>query len=203
MSDLLNLIQSRKSVRKYSDKHVSDGDLRKILEAGRLAPSWMNVQSWKFILVKSQENKDMLSELSIGQKQVKNADAVIVCVADTNAWEEAEITHIINPALNPVMQCENAVTIRTLEQVVHPVSYMMLEAESLGISSCIIGAFGSEITNILPEVYTKVKKVLNLNENQIISTMITLGYEEGHMDTVKQRKDFDEVVSLEKIGNKF
>lgn len=203
MSDLLNLIQSRKSVRKYSDKHVSDGDLRKILEAGRLAPSWMNVQSWKFILVKSQENKDMLSELSIGQKQVKNADAVIVCVADTNAWEEAEITHIINPALNPVMQCENAVTIRTLEQVVYPVSYMMLEAESLGISSCIIGAFGSEITNILPEVYTKVKKVLNLNENQIISTMITLGYEEGHMDTVKQRKDFDEVVSLEKIGNKF
>ena len=203
MSDLLNLIQSRKSVRKYSDKHVSDGDLRKILEAGRLAPSWMNVQSWKFILVKSQENKDMLSELSIGQKQVKNADAVIVCVADTNAWEEAKITHIINPALNPVMQCENAVTIRTLEQVVYPVSYMMLEAESLGISSCIIGAFGSEITNIFPEVYTKVKKVLNLNENQIISTMITLGYEEGHMDTVKQRKDFDEVVSLEKIGNKF
>ena len=203
MSDLLNLIQSRKSVRKYSDKHVSDGDLRKILEAGRLAPSWMNVQSWKFILVKSQENKDMLSELSIGQKQVKNADAVIVCVADTNAWEEAKITHIINPALNPVMQCENAVTIRTLEQVVYPVSYMMLEAESLGISSCIIGAFGSEITNISPEVYTKVKKALNLNENQIISTMITLGYEEGHIDTVKQRKDFDEVVSLEKIGNKF
>ena len=203
MSDLLNLIQSRKSVRKYSDKHISDEDLRKILEAGRLAPSWMNVQSWKFILVKSQENKDMLSELSIGQKQVKNADAVIVCVADKNAWEEAKITHIVNPALNPVMQCENAVTIRTLEQVIYPVSYMMLEAESLGISSCIIGAFGSEITNILPEVYTKVKKVLNLNENQIISTMITLGYEEGHMDTVKQRKDFDEVVSLEKIGNKF
>lgn len=203
MSDLLNLIQSRKSVRKYSDKHISDEDLRKILEAGRLAPSWMNVQSWKFILVKSQENKDLLSELSIGQKQVKNADAVIVCVADTSAWEEAKITHIVNPALNPVMQCENAVTIRTLEQVIYPVSYMMLEAESLGISSCIIGAFGSEITNILPEVYTKVKKVLNLNENQIISTMITLGYEEEHKDTVKQRKDFDEVVSLEKIGNKF
>lgn len=203
MSDLLNLIQSRKSVRKYSDKHISDEDLRKILEAGRLAPSWMNVQSWKFILVKSQENKDMLSELSIGQKQVKNADAVIVCVADTSAWEEAKITHIVNPALNPVMQCENAVTIRTLEQVIYPVSYMMLEAESLGISSCIIGAFGSEITNILPEIYTKVKKVLNLNENQIISTMITLGYEEEHKYTVKQRKDFDEVVSLEKIGNKF
>lgn len=203
MSDLLNLIQSRKSVRKYSDKHISDEDLKKILEAGRLAPSWMNVQSWKFILVKSQENKDLLSELSIGQQQVKNADAVIVCVADTNAWEEANITHIVNPALNPVMQCENAITLRSLEQVIYPVSYMMLEAESLGISSCIIGAFGSEITQILPEVYSKVKKVLNLNDKQIISTMITLGYEAEHKETVKQRKSFDEVVSLEKIGNNF
>lgn len=42
---MLDLIKSRKSVRKYSEKHISDEDLRKILEAGRLAPSWMNVQS--------------------------------------------------------------------------------------------------------------------------------------------------------------
>lgn len=101
---MLDLIKSRKSVRKYSEKHISDEDLRKILEAGRLAPSWMNVQSWKFILVKSQENKDLLSKLSIGQAHVKNADALIVCVADENAWEEAKITHIKNPALNPALQ---------------------------------------------------------------------------------------------------
>lgn len=83
MTDILELISSRKSVRKYLDKHIPDEDLRKILEAGRLAPSWMNVQCWKFILVKNQETKDLLSELSIGQPQVKNADALIVCVADT------------------------------------------------------------------------------------------------------------------------
>lgn len=203
MQDLLQLISSRKSVRKYSDKHIPDEDLRKILEAGRLAPSWMNVQSWKFILVKSQSNKDLLSELSIGQQQVKNADAVIVCVADTEAWEEAKITHIKNPALNPALQCENGIFVRTLEQVIYPVSYMMLEAESLGIRSCIIGAFGSEVTGILPEVYEKVKKELNLNEKQIISTIITLGYETERTPTVKTRKEFDEVVFLEKIGNKF
>lgn len=203
MQDLLNLIQSRKSVRKYSDKHIPDEDLRKILEAGRLAPSWMNVQCWKFILVKSQENKDLLSELSIGQQQVKNADAVIVCVADTSAWEEAKITQIKNPALNPALQCENGVLVRTLENVIYPVSYMMLEAQSLGVSSCIIGAFGSEVTGILPEVYEKVKEKLNLNEKQIISTIITLGYETEQTPAVKTRKDFDSVVSLEKIGNKF
>ena len=71
--DLLKLIANRKSVRNYLDKEIPDEDLRKILEAGRLAPSWMNVQSWKFILVKLQKTQDLLCELSISQKQVKNA----------------------------------------------------------------------------------------------------------------------------------
>ena len=200
---LLELISNRKSVRKYLDKNIPDEDLRTILDAGRLAPSWMNVQSWKFILVKSQENKDLLSELSIGQQQVKNADALIVCVADTNAWAEAGISNIQNPALNPALQGENGLLVRTMEQVIYPISYMMLTANSLGISSCIIGAMGNEITGILPEVSQKAKEALGLKEGQIISTIITLGYEANPTETVKQRKDFDEVVHLEKIGNKF
>ncbi len=200
---MLDLIKSRKSVRKYSEKHISDEDLRKILEAGRLAPSWMNVQSWKFILVKSQENKDLLSKLSIGQAHVKNADALIVCVADENAWEEAKITHIKNPALNPALQSENGILIRTMEQLIYPISYMMLEAESLGISSCIIGALGNEITGIEQETYREVKSKLGLGEKQILSTIITLGYEAEKSETNKIRKEFDSVVSLEKIGNKF
>jgi nitroreductase len=203
MTDLLNLISSRKSVRQYSEKHISDDDLRKVLEAGRLAPSWMNVQSWKFILIKSQENKDLLSELSIGQAHVKNADALIVCVADMDAWENAKITHIKNPALNPALQGENGLLIRTLEQVVYPISYMMLEAESLGITSCIIGATGNEITGIQQDIYTKVKKSLNIGDNQILASIITLGYEADHKQATKVRKSFDEVVSLEKIGEKF
>ena len=201
--NLLELISSRKSVRKYLDKHIPDEDLRTILEAGRLAPSWMNVQSWKFILVKSQENKDLLSELSIGQQQVKNADALIVCIADTNAWEEAKITHIKNPALNPALQADGALLTRTMEQVIYPISYMMLTAESLGISSCIIGAMGNEVTQIQPEIYARVKETLNLKDGQILSTIITLGYDSNPTETVKQRKEFDDVIALEKLGNKF
>ena len=200
---MLDLIKSRKSVRKYSEKHISDEDLKQILEAGRLAPSWMNVQSWKFIVVKSEENKSLLSELSIGQAHVKNADALIVCVADINAWREANITNIKNPALNPALQGDNGILIRTMEQIIYPISYMMLEAESLGIRSCIIGALGNEITGIQAETYSKVKEVLGLGENQILSTIITLGYEAESTTTSKIRKDFDDVIFLEKIGQKF
>ena len=203
MSDLLNLISSRKSVRKYSGKQIQTEDLRKVLEAGRLAPSWMNVQSWKFILVKSQENKDILSRLSIGQNQVKTADALILCIADIDAWGQAGITDIKNPALNPAMQAEKALLMRTLEQLVYPISYMMLEAESLGISSNIVGALGNEITLIEQDVYKEVKSRLNLSKNQILSAIITLGYEEPKTLPNKIRKDFDEVVFLEKIGNRF
>ncbi|MCQ2753900.1 MAG: nitroreductase family protein [bacterium] len=203
MADLLELISSRKSVRKYTEEHIPDEDLRKILEAGRLAPSWMNVQSWKFVLIKSQEHKDLLSELSIGQQQVKTADALIVCVADTSAWESAGISNMQNPALNPALQRKDGLLIRTMEQVIYPTAYMMLEAHSLGVSSCIIGALGSEITEILPEVYAKVKQELNLNDKQIIAGIITLGYDAAPSPANKVRKAFDDVVSLEKIGNKF
>lgn len=200
---MLEIIKSRKSVRKYSEKHISDDDLKKILEAGRLAPSWMNVQCWKFILIKSQENKDLLSNLAVGQQHVKNADALIVCVADLNGWEEAKIAKIDNPALNPALQGENGLIIRTMEQVIYPISYMMLEAESLGISSCIIGAMGNEITGLNQEIYAKAKSQLNLNNKQIISTIITLGYEQEKTNSAKIRKDFNDVVSLEKIGENF
>ena len=200
---MLNLIKSRKSVRKYSEKHIPDEDLRTVLEAGRLAPSWMNVQSWKLILVKSEENKSLLSELALGQPHVKNADALIVCVADLSAWDEAGISKKENPALNPALQGENGLLIRTMEQVIYPVAYMMLTAESLGIRSCIIGAMGNEITGINQDLYKKVKEKLGLNGNQILSTIITLGYEAEPTATVKTRKNFDDVISLEKIGNKF
>lgn len=204
MKDVLEVIEKRKSVRQYLDKNIPDEDLKKILEAGRLAPSWMNVQSWDFILVKSQKMKDILCNLSLGQSHVKNADALIVCVANLNAWEEAGITNIKNPALNPALQCNDGIKIRSLEQVIYPVSYMMLEAEALGISSCIIGAFGSEITGVLAENQKEAKEALSLKDWHIISTIITLGYEANPQPLItKTRKDFDEVVSLEHLGNLF
>ena len=72
----MDLIESRKSVRKYSEQHISDDVLKQILNAGRLAPSWMNVQSWHFVVVKNQATKEMLSKLACGQPHVKSADVL-------------------------------------------------------------------------------------------------------------------------------
>ena len=94
------------------------------------------------------------------------------------------------------MQGENGILIRTMEQVVYPISDMMLTASSLGISSCIIGAMWNEITQILPEVSNKTKENLGLKKGEIISTIIALGYDANPTETTKQRKDFDEIIFL-------
>jgi nitroreductase len=52
MSDLMNIIQSRRSVRRYQEKDIPDDILSNLFEAARWAPSWANTQCWHFVAVK-------------------------------------------------------------------------------------------------------------------------------------------------------
>lgn len=211
---LSDLIKNRKSVRKYLNKPIPREVLKTILDAGYLAPSWMNSQPWKFIAVENQATKDILFELSNNQPQVKNAAALIVCVGDKNAWSKEEFSQVLLnkgikkegvekifsiPLLYPPLQGDNMTLLRTVEQVTYGVSYMMLQAYDLGIDSCIIGALFNEMTTKNPEVEQKAKEVLNLKENDVITTIIALGYAKDKEKTEKQRKDYNKVVFFEKI----
>ncbi|MBC7221999.1 nitroreductase family protein [Candidatus Bipolaricaulota bacterium] len=53
MTDLLSVIQGRRSVLRFKPDPIPEEDLRKILEAGRWAPSYANSQPWKFIVVRN------------------------------------------------------------------------------------------------------------------------------------------------------
>ena len=177
----------------------------------------MNSQPWRFILVQNQETKNILSELSGNQPHVKNAAALIVCIADKNAWSKEEFGEVLAkrgigesgrekifsiPMFYPVLLGDDKVLLRSVEQVTYAVSYMMLEAKELGIDSCIIGAISNEATVIKPEIFNKANEVLNLKDGQVIITIITLGYAKEQTPANKMRKDFDSVVFSEKIGNK-
>ena len=212
-----DLIKNRQSVREYQEKHIPNEDLKQILEAGHLAPSWMNSQPWRFILVKEQQNKDLLCELSSFQPHVKSADALIVCVADKGAWRKEEFGEVLKargmndegidkimsiPMFYPVLLGDKTTLMRSVEQVTYAVSFMMLQAKELGVDSCVIGAISNEATVVKPEIIEKVNKALNLNENQVIITILTLGYAKNETPVNKLRKDFDKVIFSEKIGNK-
>jgi nitroreductase len=212
---VMNAIINRKSVRKYSDKPISDDVIRKIVDAGRLAPSWVNVQPWKFVVVKSQEVKDLLSEASGGQKQVKTAQVVICCVADLAAWEKTNFGKVLQQKgldeqtidgiissnlLNPSTLGEYETLLRSVEQLTYAVSYMTLEAEELGVGCCVVGAMANELTKTSETMAQQVKEVLGLSNKQVLVDLITLGYEEKPVPTKKLRKDFDQVVFYDKIN---
>ena len=172
---MLKAIVERSSVRSYTDKAIPEADIKKILEAGRLAPSWMNVQPWHFISIQNQETKNLLCSLSFNQKQVKNASCVILCLADVGAWDDAKFRKVLqgrgntdaqidaifqNETLYPKLKGEEKVLLRTVEQCSYAMSHMVLEAENLGISSCIIGALGNEFTESNQEIYAQIREKL-------------------------------------------
>jgi nitroreductase len=53
--DLFDALQGRKSIRRYKQTPVPDEDIRKILEAGRWAPSASNAKPWSFLVIKDRE----------------------------------------------------------------------------------------------------------------------------------------------------
>jgi nitroreductase len=59
---VMEAIRARRSVRRFTEEPVSTEDLDKVLEAARWAPSWVNVQPWKIIIVKDAEKKAALRE---------------------------------------------------------------------------------------------------------------------------------------------
>ena len=212
---LLEEIKKRKSVRSYSEEKISDETLNEILEAGRLAPSWVNVQPWKFIVIRDEKTKELLYKASGEQKQVLGANIIIACVADMDAWEKKNFgavleksgknqmvqDYILNsPTLNPSLLGNVEMLTRTIEQLTYAVAYMSIQAEKSGVGRCIIGALANEMTKGDENIIKELKEQLNLNDKQILLTLLTLGYEKTPKETNKIRKEPAEVIFYEKLS---
>lgn len=216
---VLKEINERYSVRSFSQKEVPDEVIKDILEAGRLAPSWVNTQPWHFIVIKNVRNKTLLSQLAHGQPHVEEASAVIVCCGNKEAWTEENYRKTIesrkgmdperaemllkSPAFNPGLRGEDAIIYRSLEELTYSIAYMTIEAQNNGVGACIIGGIGNELTESVPEVYQLVRDTLELPENFMVMTLLAIGYtKETDEKPEKIRKSFDEIVSWEYFNNK-
>jgi nitroreductase len=62
MSEILDTIQTRRSIRRYQEKAIPDEILNRVLEAARWAPSWANTQCWHFVVVRNTETKKQIQE---------------------------------------------------------------------------------------------------------------------------------------------
>lgn len=64
MNEIINAINTRRSIRKYSDRQVPDELLDQVLTAGLYAPTGMNTQNITMVAVRDQETRDLLSKLN-------------------------------------------------------------------------------------------------------------------------------------------
>jgi nitroreductase len=82
-------IRSRRAVRHFSQKKISDELLREILDLTNRTPSGFNLQPWHFVIVNDSSLKKLLSHVSMDQRQVIEAPCTVVFVADPRAWKKS------------------------------------------------------------------------------------------------------------------
>ncbi|WP_432813900.1 nitroreductase family protein [Shouchella hunanensis] len=88
----LNVLESRKSIRIYDENvKISKEEMTELLGAAVKAPSSVNLQPWRFVVIESDEAKSTLAPLaSFNQNQVKTSSAVIAVFADMNNLDYLE-----------------------------------------------------------------------------------------------------------------
>jgi nitroreductase len=177
--DLLDLINSRQSDRKYSDREIEKEKLDRIIEAGRMAPSACNAQPWKFIIV---NDRALLKEV---------AEAASAKLIGMNSFVGQAQVIIVIVRESPNLSSKVGATIKNKDYSLIDIGIttenICLQAEAEGLGSCIIGWFDEK----------KLRKLLSVPGSKRIELIITLGYSLSDKRQ-KKRKPGNETVSYNK-----
>jgi nitroreductase len=163
-------MRSRRSVRSYREGEIPEQSLLKLIEAARWAPSAANSQPWSFILVREPETIAALGALAdqvLYNTHIRQSTAIIVICAD--------------PRPNRYYQMDCAFAAQNI----------LLEAHSLGIGACFIGAFDE----------TAIKELLDVPQQLRLTGLITLGWPDEE-PAPPPRLGLDEILRLESYTGK-
>lgn len=174
---MFEAVEKRRSIRKFKPKPVKKKDLKRILEAGRLAPSGGNRQPWSFIVVRKLETKKALSTAANNQKFIADADTIIVALSDPGTSPKALPYRL------------SSTRIGYLQDPMIAVEHMILAATALGYGTCWIGAFSED----------EVKKILKIPENLAVVALFPVGIADESPPS-KPRKAFNEIFFKEFYG---
>ncbi|MBC2315607.1 nitroreductase family protein [Listeria booriae] len=91
-NDFEDIIKNRRSIRTYdADVKISKEEMEAILTDAMRAPSSVNMQPWRFVVVESLEGKEKLRPLiRFNTQQNDTSAAMIVIFGDTNSFENGE-----------------------------------------------------------------------------------------------------------------
>ena len=138
---ILDNIYQRRSVRDYSDKEVSDEIIKEIIRAGTYAPTAVNKQPWRFVVVK---NKQLIEEYDDRAKK-----AFLAAYKDTENPDLVRyVQYLSKPTTRLFYGAPVLILVFASPDVINDhdcalaAENMMLAAQSLGIGSCWIGLAG-------------------------------------------------------------
>lgn len=147
--DIFEALVTRRSIRKYKNKPVSDIDLKKIISCGMHAPSAVNKQPWHFIIFRDQRITEKLIQVHPNANMLLGANAGILVCYDT------QLQH--DEGFGPI-DCSAAT------------QNILLAAHGLNLGACWIGIYPrQERMNTLQEAF-------NLPEHVIPFSVISVGY---------------------------
>ncbi|CUX37961.1 nitroreductase family protein [Clostridium sp. C105KSO13] len=172
--DSFENIMTRKSIREYSSRPVSNADIEKILRAGMSGPSCVNARDWAFLVVKDKEQLELMADAN-GKyaAPLKNAPlGILICGDLSRAFKEAEDYWIIDGAI----AAQN----------------MILCAHGLGIGSVWLGTW--------PQVerVENQRNLFSLPDHIIPHSVIAFGYPDEDIDLSKPDTFEEDLVHYEK-----
>ena len=158
-SPVLEALYNRRSIREFTDQEIPMELLREIVKAGIWAPSGLNNQPWRFVIIQNAAIRESLAELTHYGHIVQNANTLIAIYLDTEAMYDEVKDH----------QSAGAC-----------IQNILLAAEALGLGGVWLG-------QILKNKMT-VNKILDLDDNYDLMAVVALGYP-LHRDQKSKRKD--------------
>lgn len=183
----LDLVKSRRSIRRYKPDPVADEDIEKIIEAARWAPSGFNSQLWEFVVVKDPQLKQQISiiigearqNLFKGKSPVLDKKTNLPKKIDVG-WQKAPVLILVfgDTRVRPlsfvpqVRTDDEKWTAIFYASLAIAFQYAALAAVSLGLGSQWMSAVQ------LPYVEKKIKDILGIPESMKIFDMMVLGYPE-------------------------
>lgn len=183
MNAVIEAIKKRRSVRAYESRPIPRDIINAIIDAGNEAPSAMNSQPWRFVVVEDKELKRKLFQAAL-----PNAKKFLESVKETNPERYELIKKRYAEMEDPIYYSAPVIlfVIGSGRYADHscPLACenIMLAAYSLGIGSCWVG-LGSMVRD-----NTEVVKALELKDDEKIFGPILLGYTKGYPEPPPKRE---------------
>lgn len=176
------VLNARRSIRKYKPDPVSEDHITALLEAARLAPSGLNCQPWRFVVVTDIEARKAIGGAT-ASRFVAESPVVILCCMDLAAFTSLGVRmqelHAAGAIESEVLerfaigradglaQAEAGWMKANLSMnVAIAVTHILLKATDLGLGSCWIGMYDE----------TAVKQVAGLDDRYGVVAMVAVGH---------------------------